>query len=51
MAEICLSEYDYDKNKEFLEKAESIDSDFWLLRLEQILRKQNLGGWSKNDNK
>lgn len=43
LAEIFLSEDDYDKNKELLEKAESIDSDFWLLKLEKILRKQNLG--------
>ncbi len=43
LAEICLSEKDFDKNNEFLEKAGKIDSEFWLLKLEQILRKQNLG--------
>ena len=43
LAEICLSNDDLDGNKKFLEKAEIIDADFWLLELQQILRKQHLG--------
>ncbi|MBS4069269.1 MAG: hypothetical protein KGZ62_11780, partial [Sulfurimonas sp.] len=43
LAEICLSENDLDGNKGFLEKAEAIDGNFWLLKLQQILRKQHLG--------
>jgi len=43
LAEICLSENDFDTNNNFLEKAERIDSNFWLLKLEKLLRKQNLG--------
>lgn len=43
LAEICLSENDFDTNNNFLEKAETIDSNFWLLKLEKLLRKQNLG--------
>ena len=43
LAEVCLSENNFDKNNEYLEKAEKINGDFWLLKLEQLLRKQNLG--------
>lgn len=38
-----MSNNDLDGNSKFLEKAETIDNDFWLLKLQQILRKQNLG--------
>ncbi len=43
LAEICLNENNFDENNEYLEKAEKINGDFWLLKLEQLLRKQNLG--------
>ncbi|MFZ5818322.1 MAG: tetratricopeptide repeat protein, partial [Chloroflexota bacterium] len=43
LAEICLSENDLDGNKAFLVKAEAIDGNSWLLKLQQILRKQHLG--------
>ena len=43
LAEICLRDNDFDKNINLLEKAEEINSGFWLLELERILRKQNLG--------
>jgi len=43
LAEICLIDNDLDGNDKFLKKAEAIDSNFWLLKLQQILRKQNLG--------
>lgn len=43
LAEICLSDDDLDGNKKYLERAEEIDSDFSLLKLQHILRKQHLG--------
>lgn len=43
LAEICLIDNDLDGNDKFLKKAEAIDGNFWLLKLQQILRKQNLG--------
>lgn len=43
LAEICLSDNDLDGNNKFLEKAEAIDANYWLLKLQQILRKQHLG--------
>ena len=43
LAEIYLMEGDYGKNIELLEKAESIDSDHWLLKLETMVRKIHLG--------
>ncbi len=43
LAEICLIDNDLDGNDQFLKKAEVIDGNFWLLKLQRILRKQNLG--------
>ncbi len=43
LAEICLGENDLEGNSKHLEKAEAIDEEFWLLKLQQILRKQHLG--------
>lgn len=43
LAELCLIDNDLEGNARYLEKAELIDKDFWLLKLQQILRKQNLG--------
>ena len=42
LAEICLNDKDFDKNSELLEKAEKIDSNYWLLKLEQLVRKSHL---------
>ena len=42
LAEIHLLEKDYEKNKELLEKAKSIDRDYWLLKLEELVRKIHL---------
>lgn len=42
LAEIYLNNKDFDKNQEFLEKAEKIDKNFWLLKLEQLVRKDHL---------
>lgn len=43
LAEIYLNKKDFSKNKEFLEKAEKIDNDYWLLKIEQLVRKSHLG--------
>jgi len=43
LAEIYLNNNDIDKNLELLKKAEKIDKDFWLLKLEQLVRKRHLG--------
>lgn len=43
LAELCLIDNDLEGNARYLEKAELIDNDFWLLKLQQILRRQNLG--------
>lgn len=43
LAEIYLNNKDYDKNKELLEQAKKINNDFWLLKLEQLVRKIYLG--------
>jgi len=43
LAELCLIDNDLNGNARYLEKAELIDKDFWLLKLQQILRRQNLG--------
>ncbi|MBI5354508.1 MAG: hypothetical protein HZB50_17850 [Chloroflexi bacterium] len=43
LAEICLNDKDFDGNRELLEKAENIDPDYWLLKLEQLVRKLHLG--------
>jgi len=42
LAEIYLLAKDYKKNKELLEKAKSIDCDYWLLKLEELVRKIHL---------
>lgn len=42
LAEIFLNNKDFDKNLELLQKAEKIDKDFWLLKLEQLVRKIHL---------
>jgi len=42
LSEIYLTEYELDKNKELLEKAREIDSDFWLVKLEELVRKNDL---------
>lgn len=43
LAEIYLNDKNFDKNKELLEKAEKIDNDYWLLKLEKLVRKNHLG--------
>ncbi len=43
LAEIYLNDKDFGKNKELLEKAEKIDSNYWLLKLEKLVRKNHLG--------
>jgi len=42
LSEIYLTQYDPDKNKELLEKAREVNSDFWLITLEDLVRKNNL---------
>ena len=41
LAEIYLNLKEYQKNEKLLEKARSIDSDYWLLKLEELLRKNH----------
>lgn len=41
LAEIYLNVGDFDKNLELLEKAEKLDSNYWLLKLEQMVRKSH----------
>ena len=43
LAEIYLQNENFKKNKEFLEKAEKIDANHWLLKLEKLIRKDHLG--------
>lgn len=43
LAEIYLNNEDFKKNKELLEKAEKIDANHWLLKLEKLIRKSHLG--------
>lgn len=43
LAEIYLHNEDYKKNKELLDKAEEIDANHWLLKLEKLVRKDHLG--------
>ena len=43
LAEIYLNDENFDKNLELLQKAEKLDDDFWLLKLEQLVRKSHLG--------
>ena len=47
LAEIYLLIENYKKNKEFLEKAEEVDVNCWLLKLEKLIRKIHLK--EKND--
>jgi tetratricopeptide (TPR) repeat protein len=42
LAEIYLTEYEFDKNKQLLKKAREVDSDFWLVKLEELIRKKYL---------
>ncbi|HUS50432.1 MAG TPA: hypothetical protein VMZ91_09725, partial [Candidatus Paceibacterota bacterium] len=42
LAGIYLNNEDFKKNKEFLEKAEKIDANHWLLKLEKLVRKNHL---------
>ena len=42
LAEIYLNNKDYDKNKELLKQAEEIDENYWLLKLEQLVRDNHL---------
>jgi len=42
LSEIYLTHHDSDKNKELLEKAREIDSNFWLITLEDLIRKDYL---------
>lgn len=42
LAEIFLNDKNFDKNSELLEKAEKIGSNYWLLNLEQMVRKSHL---------
>ena len=43
LAGIFLHDEDFSENKKLLEKAENIDNDYWLLKLEKLVRKNNLG--------
>ncbi len=43
LAEIYLNDKDFDKNSELLKKAEKIDANYWLLKLEQLVTKLNIG--------
>jgi hypothetical protein len=43
LAETYLNNEDYKKNKELLDKAEEIDANHWLLKLEKLVRKDHLG--------
>lgn len=43
LAEIYLHNEDYKINKELLDKAEEIDANHWLLKLEKLVRKDHLG--------
>lgn len=43
LAEIYLQNENYKKNKELLDKAEEIDANHWLLKLEKLVRKNHLG--------
>jgi tetratricopeptide (TPR) repeat protein len=42
LAEIYLNNEDYEKNSDFLAKAERIAPDYWLLRLEKLIREIRL---------
>lgn len=43
LSEAYLNDEDFPKNKELLEKAEKIDSNYWLLKLEKLIREYRLG--------
>ena len=43
LAENYLNDKDWDKNRELLEKAEKINNDYWLLKLERLVRSLALG--------
>ncbi len=43
LSEIYLSQYENDKNKKLIDTAKEIDADFWLVELEELIRKNNLG--------
>ena len=42
LAEIYLNDNNFDKNKDLLEKAQRIDDNYWLLKLELVLRQSYL---------
>ncbi|WP_020590015.1 tetratricopeptide repeat protein [Desulfobacter curvatus] len=42
LSEIHLAQYEPEKNEQLLEKARKIDTHFWLLKLEELIRKNNL---------
>lgn len=42
LAEIYLNDKDFNKNLDLLQKAEQIDKDFWLLKLEKLVRNLHL---------
>ncbi len=39
LAEIYLNDKDFEKNSKFIEKAQGIDNKYWLLKIEQMVRK------------
>lgn len=43
LAEIYLNDHDFEKNNELLQQAERVDLDFWLLRLEKLIREIRVG--------
>lgn len=43
LAEIYLNDKNFSKNRKYLEKAEIIDNNYWLLKLEQLVRESRLG--------
>lgn len=43
LAEICIHNEDFEKNKELLVKAEGIDQNHWLLHVEKLIRDMQLG--------
>lgn len=43
LAEIYLNDKNFSKNQKYLEQAEIIDNNYWLLKLEQLIRESHLG--------
>ncbi|MHA1574771.1 MAG: hypothetical protein ACTSXL_01320 [Alphaproteobacteria bacterium] len=43
LAEICLINVEFSKSKGLLDKAKEIDSDYWLLKLVELVRKKYVG--------